>query len=624
MNEKTANLFLHNFRLHLCVAVAIFVVSVCAIAPVGAALPAPTVVTTGEIKLTRTYLGSDDSAFSIRAVGDTIVGYSRDLDGQRAFVFNGTRSGHTITGQYYAIPRGEDTSTGPLTLTVSNGGATLTRTGGDDVGADVWLAKLPSAFTYPQGYQAGFQSTAANDLDGAFKGSDGSRAYVRQYGSVVVYVAEKFTSADSTRPTYSTVVIGQRSNNVLSGKFYDLPHQTKKRLRKGVVSGQVTTNQRSFNHILTRTNIPGAQIIREASFSADYAIDVDLFEQEIKNRLKPFTVGFSYAIAQDGKVVRKGAEGSRRAVTATNELAQPLPFTAETVNDVASTSKTVTLVAVLRALRKKGISVDSSVSPYLPADWVRGAGMDTVTFRQLLSHGLQPVTGNGMFKPNDCASDFYGCLQDAVATGMTQPPGYDNIHYTIFRVILPFIIDPEGMATMFATETNETALNEYFSLRFRAEIQSMLIDDADIWVDFDYPKAPGSKSAYRYQWGSPPTDEVAPTGYETSYLSAGSGALKMTAEQFAQFLSRLENGDILTQTDLAMAKAIGFGGTNPTFGPNGVGPVWGKNGGAGGGASQAMVFPGTEVFITRNSTGNAAQTNSDATMLIQAWQASLR
>ncbi len=204
-------------------------------------------VTTDPVTLTRTYHGSDGSAFTTREVGNTIVGFSEDLSGQRAFVFNGTRSGFTISGTDYAVPAGANTATGPLVLTYANGGSTLTRTGGDDIGAPFWLAKLPSAFSYPKERAARFQSISGQDLDGVFKGSDGSRAYVRQYGSQVVYVAERFADADATRPTHWTLVIAQRDGaGLLNGLYYDLPKQTAP-LRAGRMGGQAYSKPRQFS-----------------------------------------------------------------------------------------------------------------------------------------------------------------------------------------------------------------------------------------------------------------------------------------------------------------------------------------------------------------------------------------
>lgn len=575
------------------------------------------------VVLTRTYLANDGSTFATRQVGSVVVGLSEDVSGQRAFVFRGILSGMRIIGQYYDIAKGARNTTGSLTLTYANGGSTLTRSSPGDVGPDSWQAYLPSQFSYPKTREARFQSITSTDLDGAFKGTDGSRAYVGHHGSLVVYVTERFAAANTvTRPTYASVIIAQRAaDGKLTGAFYDLPKQMAT-LRYGPMIGQMASSPRRFTQ-----NLSANGVLSFASFTADYAVDLNRFAQEISNRLTPFVVGFNYAIAQDGALVRWGAGGARRAVTATNGLLAPLPFTSWTLNEVASTTKTVTLVAVLRALRQRGISVDSPVSPYLPASWVRDVSMNTVTFRQLLSHGLQPVPGNSLFKPNDCDTDFYGCLRDAVAGGMNQPfaggNNYDNIHYTIFRVILPFVLDPQGMATLFATETDETVLNEQFSARFREAIQSLLAT-AGVIADFAYD--PAALAAYRYTWGVPPTNESAPTGSEDDYLEAGSGGLKMSSREFAQFLSRLEKGLLILPADLATAKAIGFGGTGPMTiaGASAIGSIWGKNGGAGGTASQAMVFPGTEVFITRNSTGFPGLPSGwDSTLLRQAWQVSL-
>ena len=559
-------------------------------------------VTTDPVALTRTYHGSDGSAFTTREVGNTIVGFSEDLSGQRAFVFNGTRSGFTISGTYYAVPAGANTATGPLVLTYANGGSTLTRTGGDDIGPPYWLAKLPSAFSYPKERAARFQSLSSNDLDGVFKAGDGTRAYVRQYGSQVVYVAERFADANAARPTYSTLVIAQRgADGALNGFFYDLPKQTAP-LRAGRMGGQAYGKPRQFTQ-----GTMVSPITTWTTFSADYAVDFDRFAQEITERLTPVVVGFNYAIARNGELVRSGAGGARRAVTATNGLGAPVPYTAYTVIEISSTTKIVTLVAVLKALRQRGISVDSPVSPYLPATWARGTGMNTVTFRQLLSHGMKPTVGNGMFKPNDCGTDFYGCLRDAVATGMNaacrlrQHPLRDLPRHPAVRA------RPAGHgATVRDREPRDGAQRVLQHGVPGRDPQPAGAGRRD--GGFRLPG--GIEQRLRLHWGTPPTNENAPTGSEDDYLHAGPGGLKMSSREFAQFLSRLEKGELLSAADLATAKAIGFGGTGPIDGPSGVGPVWGKNGGSGGRASQAMVFPGVEVFITQNSTGNAAQTNN--------------
>ena len=54
--------------------------------------------------------------------------------------------------------------------------------------------------------------------------------------------------------------------------------------------------------------------------------------------------------------------------------------------NVASAGKMFTTIAVLKSLARRHLSVDSRIWPFLPPDWVKGPGVDTLTFRDLLTH----------------------------------------------------------------------------------------------------------------------------------------------------------------------------------------------------------------------------------------------
>lgn len=582
--------------------------------------------------VTLTYHGSDDSVLSLRQIGNQVVGFSQHPLGQQAYVFTGQTSGQQIVGQYVTLPRGGSTSTGAMTLAWSQGGSQLSRVSGG-FGEQTWIAKLPTQFVFPKGGEARFQTTSAGDMDGAYQGKDGGRIWVRQTGGgAVFWYAERFASPADTRPVYASVGVGTRgAQGQLSGQFWDLPHQTGP-LLSGTTVGAVSGGSRDF--AINMQPWPAGPSPRGVSYKADYAVDLDRFEQEIRDRVAPFAVGFSYAIAQDGNVLRQGAGGSRWVpisdpgqepgtglVTGINP-AYTLPFTTGTLGEMASTSKTVTAVAVLKALRGKGVSVDAPVAPYLPTSWVRGPGMDTVTFRQLLSHGIKPTVGNRLGRgAANCKVDFYGCLRDAVATGMTQPAGYDNIHYTLMRYILPIVYDPVTVQVWIAAQDDQTTINQVLSADFRDRIRALLAS-VGVDADFQYVVGPGEHAAFRYPWANPLTSEIAPVGSEDDYLAAGSGGLKMKPSEFAKFLSRLERGDILGAADMAILRDISYGETSSMQGPNGVGPLWRKNGGASGTASQLVVYPGTEVFYNQNSTGHPNQPSLAAT-LRDAWAASL-
>ncbi len=160
-----------------------------ALVPATPAAAAPDDIAVSAAELTRTYRGADGSALYTRAVGKQVVGLGEHPGSERAFVFEGTRSGMKISGHWWDVAKGTRTRTGALELSYSAGGSRLERSGGDDLGPDSWQAKDPKTMKWPGRSEAGFQSTSATDLDGAFDGSDRSRAYVSETADDVVWVA---------------------------------------------------------------------------------------------------------------------------------------------------------------------------------------------------------------------------------------------------------------------------------------------------------------------------------------------------------------------------------------------------------------------------------------------------
>lgn len=596
-----------------------FAVAVLALVPAAAgASPAGPVddVAISPAELTRTYRGADGSALYTSAVGDKVVGLGEHPGTEMAFVFEGTRSGMRISGRWWDVAKGTRTRAGALELDFSAGGSKLERSGGDDLGPESWQARRPETMRWPGRREAGFQSTSGSDLDGAFDGSDGSRAYMRERWTDVVWVAERSRRGArvGARPRYATVFFGKRTaGGAVSGSWYDVPKGTM--LRHGSLTGSIGASPRRIADLeLKGSGGSGPVRQRAREYSADYAVDLDRFAQEIEQGLDGVVVGYGYAIAADGRVVRKGAGGARRVPQPDNRLTAPFSFTPTTVNEVASTTKTVTAVAVMRELKRQQLSLDDKVDPYLPVEWERGPGMTTVTFRQLLAHG-------GLTHPGGiCGSDFYGCLEEAVRLGMSSPPGYNNIHYAVMRVILPFLHDQPGMRKLFAEEPDEEARNEAFSDAFRDQVVDMLAS-AGISADTEYP--PSRNLAWRYSWGTPPTNEYFPTNDELHYLETGPGGLKMSAVEYAEFLAGFENGRFLSLPAAQELKDDRLGFDANFVGTGEVGPLYTKTGGSGGGASRSMIYPGdVQVFITRNSTGNPAETSSTE-MLGAAWKAAL-
>ena len=105
------------------------------------------------------------------------------------------------------------------------------------------------------------------------------------------------------------------------------------------------------------------------------------------------------------------------------------------VTNIASVSKTITAVAVMKMLAGKGLSVDNKISPYIYSDWSQGSSIGTLTFRHLLTHT------SGLAQAGNCGNDItYSLLKSMVATGVTAAnigkASYGNCNFALMRELM--------------------------------------------------------------------------------------------------------------------------------------------------------------------------------------------
>ena len=105
--------------------------------------------------------------------------------------------------------------------------------------------------------------------------------------------------------------------------------------------------------------------------------------------------------------------------------------------NVASVGKMFTTIAVLKSLARHHLSIDSRISPFLPPDWVKGPGVDTITFRELLTHraGFRLDSGR-VFETDNAAREQ---IRQGIQLVDKNVADYNNINFTIFRDMLPFM-----------------------------------------------------------------------------------------------------------------------------------------------------------------------------------------
>ena len=105
--------------------------------------------------------------------------------------------------------------------------------------------------------------------------------------------------------------------------------------------------------------------------------------------------------------------------------------------NVASVGKMFTTIVVLKSLARHHLSIDSPISPFLPPDWVKGPGIDTITFRELLTHqaGFRLDSGR-VFETDNAAREQ---IRQGIQQVDKRAADYNNINFTIFRDMLPFM-----------------------------------------------------------------------------------------------------------------------------------------------------------------------------------------
>ena len=176
-----------------------------------------------------------------------------------------------------------------------------------------------------------------------------------------------------------------------------------------------------------------------ASLAADIACDatgcisISKLSQNITAKLHNQVVGF-VSVVGDLPTVFQG-QARTAADPPRTAMLPDLP------TNVASVTKLITTIAVLKSMAKHGLTLDSRISPYLYRDWKQGPLVDTITFRELLSHSAgfrENCNGN---------NTTYAVIKQQIADGVKRSDmvdqngnpihSYNNCNFAIFRELLP-------------------------------------------------------------------------------------------------------------------------------------------------------------------------------------------
>lgn len=221
--------------------------------------------------------------------------------------------------------------------------------------------------------------------------------------------------------------------------------------------------------------------------------------------------------------------------------------------NIASVNKTITAVATMQLLKKRSLTINSKIYPWLPKTWVRGPGIDTITFKELMTH-------RSGFRNNHWKATDYASLKAMIKKGINLraklTAKYQNQNFGLLRIIIP-ILDGYHHPTHISAANEAKAAKQTADWYLNYINKKLFLPSAIARV---YAKPMTSSPALAYK------DTKALVGGTTHgdwTMICGGGCLHMSARDLDRFLRALRYGTLISQTQLKtmLSNRLGVGAT---------------------------------------------------------------
>jgi len=147
--------------------------------------------------------------------------------------------------------------------------------------------------------------------------------------------------------------------------------------------------------------------------------------------------GAVFLVARDGRVVHQRAFGYAQLNDyAGRRLASPPAMRTSTMFDLASVTKVMATTFAIMLLADRGqVDIDAPVSRYLPD--FRGAHLDSITIRHLLSHSSGLVQWQPLYYHASHSGQTYGVIRDMpLGWGVGEARHYSDLGFMLLGYIV--------------------------------------------------------------------------------------------------------------------------------------------------------------------------------------------
>jgi CubicO group peptidase (beta-lactamase class C family) len=223
---------------------------------------------------------------------------------------------------------------------------------------------------------------------------------------------------------------------------------------------------------------------------AEPTLDVGAFGTTMHTILKDNVTGYMLQVRKNGNLIYNLVWNWAQTPADASQ-----GWTENTRMHLASVSKFLTAVGMVKTLDAKGISYDAKIIDYLPTYWSKGANINKITFRQLLTH----TSG---FSTNSSSSDYL-FMKGKVAAGVAGVGSYDyeNMNFGLMRILIPIINGDVNKNASFIPDANlnNQAWDAVTLYHYKNYMQAKVFTPAGV-QNASFAPTPGGKNALAYQF----------------------------------------------------------------------------------------------------------------------------
>lgn len=371
----------------------------------------------------------------------------------------------------------------------------------------------------------------------------------------------------------SLILIFMTSPALTQREQQDIQLTGLRRIPRGITVQKLKTHVISPEHV---RNIEMEELneAREVSFKRKIPtlnlklkprLNVEAFAAAVHDVMKGRTAGYIMQVRQNGSPIYNNVWE-----WAQTPLDQKKAWTENTRMHVASVSKFLTAIGLVKLLDSKGISYDAKIVTYLPAYWAKGANIDKITFRHLLIH-------KSGFRGESSDSDYL-FMKSNVAAGVSSGDigseyDYENMNYGLMRILIPVINGDISADQAFPAPYRDPAWDSITIAFYRDYMQDKVFSPAGVAnVDFTpLPFAAGSALAYKW----PLTDN----GWNSGDLKtvAGGAAWRLSLKELLDVMNHFRRKNTIISSQKAQEMLDDYFGIDQVK-ETPAGKIYNKNG----------------------------------------------